>query len=171
MYSPYNNVNISTSFMYRTAWKKKPRRNTCCWRRRSESFRAIDTADGLIHYQEAPVGEALNSLDQQGSSGTPCFFRPSLLQPGARTIGRPTIPRRSHDTGSAVLCQLIGSPGHRLCGLLCFTRAFFAAGFGRSGLGSLVGDGSALSIRENQNDRRQQHHGRATHRAMRTGES
>ena len=59
---------------------------------RRVGFKAIDTANQLIHYQEALVGEALKSLEQQGVKRNSCFFRPSLLQPAAKTIGRLTIP-------------------------------------------------------------------------------
>jgi diketogulonate reductase-like aldo/keto reductase len=53
------------SFLYGTAWKKDATAQlvqlavTC-------GFRAIDTANQLIHYQEALVGEALQALAKQG---------------------------------------------------------------------------------------------------------
>ena len=165
MLRAYNNVAVP-SFMYGTAWKKEATAELVIMAV-AAGFKAIDTANQLIHYQEALVGEALKSLQQQGSQAEQPLSSDQVYS--SRGPGSPDAlrsHRRSHNTGSAILCQLIGSPSHRLCGLLRFARAFFAAGFGRSGLGSLVGDGSALSIGENENDRRQQHHGRATYRAL-----
>src|ERR1041384_3461666 len=54
-----------TSFMYGTAWKKQATRQLVELAVTS-GFRAIDTANQLIHYEEALVGEALQALDQQG---------------------------------------------------------------------------------------------------------
>jgi diketogulonate reductase-like aldo/keto reductase len=60
----HNQVSLP-SFLYGTAWKKDATAQlvqlavTC-------GFRAIDTANQLIHYQEALVGEALQALAKQG---------------------------------------------------------------------------------------------------------
>lgn len=60
----YNNVSVP-SFMYGTAWKKEA--TTQLVQIAVEAgFTAIDTANQLIHYQEALVGEALLVLAQQG---------------------------------------------------------------------------------------------------------
>ena len=60
----YNNVPLP-SFMYGTAWKKEATANMV-QQAVTEGFRAIDTANQLIHYQEALVGEALQALAKQG---------------------------------------------------------------------------------------------------------
>jgi diketogulonate reductase-like aldo/keto reductase len=60
----YNNVSIP-SFMYGTAWKKDATAQLVQLAVAS-GFSAIDTANQLIHYQEALVGEALQVLAQQG---------------------------------------------------------------------------------------------------------
>lgn len=60
----YNNVPVP-SFMYGTAWKKEAT-TQLVQLAVAAGFRAIDTANQLIHYQEALVGEALLALAQQG---------------------------------------------------------------------------------------------------------
>lgn len=60
----YNQVPLP-SFMYGTAWKKEA--TTALVLQAVEAgFRAIDTANQLIHYDEARVGEALLQLAGQG---------------------------------------------------------------------------------------------------------
>lgn len=60
----YNHVPIP-SFMYGTAWKKEA--TTQLVELAVEAgFTAIDTANQLIHYQEALVGEALQALANKG---------------------------------------------------------------------------------------------------------
>lgn len=55
----YNHVPLP-SFMYGTAWKKEA--TTRLAQLAADSgFTAIDTANQLIHYQEALVGEALEA--------------------------------------------------------------------------------------------------------------
>jgi len=60
----YNHVPIP-SFMYGTAWKKEATTRLVQLAVAS-GFKAIDTANQLIHYQEALVGEALQALEQKG---------------------------------------------------------------------------------------------------------
>jgi diketogulonate reductase-like aldo/keto reductase len=60
----YNNVPVP-SFMYGTAWKKEATAQLVQLAV-AAGFTAIDTANQLIHYQEALVGEALLVLAQQG---------------------------------------------------------------------------------------------------------
>jgi diketogulonate reductase-like aldo/keto reductase len=67
----YNQVPIP-SFMYGTAWKKEATADLVELAVAS-GFRAIDTANQLIHYQEALVGEALQALTKKG------FKRESLF--------------------------------------------------------------------------------------------
>ena len=60
----YHNVPVP-SFMYGTAWKKEAT-TELVQLAVVAGFTAIDTANQLIHYQEALVGEALLALAQQG---------------------------------------------------------------------------------------------------------
>ena len=60
----YNSVPIP-AFMYGTAWKKE-RTGDLVQLAVNSGFRAIDTANQLIHYNEALVGQALHKLVQQG---------------------------------------------------------------------------------------------------------
>jgi diketogulonate reductase-like aldo/keto reductase len=60
----YNHVSVP-SFMYGTAWKKEATVQLV-QQAVAAGFTAIDTANQLIHYQEALVGEALLALAQQG---------------------------------------------------------------------------------------------------------
>ncbi len=69
----YNKVAVP-GFMYGTAWKKE------ATTRLVESavaagFRAIDTANQLIHYEEALVGEALQALATQGIARETLFLQ------------------------------------------------------------------------------------------------
>ena len=60
----YNHVPVP-SFMYGTAWKKEAT-TQLVQLAVAAGFTAIDTANQLIHYQEAVVGEALLALAKQG---------------------------------------------------------------------------------------------------------
>lgn len=69
----YNDVSIP-SFMYGTAWKKEAtaqlvKEAVSC------GFTAIDTANQLIHYDEARVGEALQELYSNGSKRESLFLQ------------------------------------------------------------------------------------------------
>lgn len=80
------------NFMYGTAWKKAATKELVQLAVAS-GFRAIDTANQLVHYEEARVGEALHALSSKGSDERLCFSKPNLLQWTAKTIERRTIPR------------------------------------------------------------------------------
>ena len=69
----YNHVRIP-SFMYGTAWKKDATTHLVQLAVAS-GFRAIDTANQLIHYQEALVGEALQALAKQGITRDTLFLQ------------------------------------------------------------------------------------------------
>lgn len=69
----YNNVPVP-SFMYGTAWKKEAT-TQLVQRAVAAGFTAIDTANQLIHYQEALVGEALLVLAQQGVARDRLFLQ------------------------------------------------------------------------------------------------
>ncbi len=64
MLTAYNQVSIP-SFMYGTAWKKEAT-TQLVQQAVAAGFTAIDTANQLIHYEEALVGEALLELAKQG---------------------------------------------------------------------------------------------------------
>src|SRR5205085_5748183 len=62
------------SFMYGTAWKKDATARLV--RLAVESgFRAIDTANQLIHYHEAHVGAALQALAREGIARDALFLQ------------------------------------------------------------------------------------------------
>ena len=69
----YNNVSVP-SFMYGTAWKKEAT-TQLVQLAVVAGFRAIDTANQLIHYQEVLVGEALLALAQQGVARDRLFLQ------------------------------------------------------------------------------------------------
>jgi diketogulonate reductase-like aldo/keto reductase len=69
----YNNVPVP-SFMYGTAWKKEAT-TQLVQLAVAAGFTAIDTANQLIHYQEALVGKALLVLAQQGVARDRLFLQ------------------------------------------------------------------------------------------------
>jgi diketogulonate reductase-like aldo/keto reductase len=73
MLKAYNQVPMP-SFMYGTAWKKEATTQLVELAVAS-GFKAIDTANQLIHYQEALVGEALQALEKQGIKRDTLFLQ------------------------------------------------------------------------------------------------
>ena len=69
----YNNVTIP-SFMYGTAWKKEATTGLVV-QAVEAGFTAIDTANQLVHYDEARVGEALLQLATQGITRDKLFLQ------------------------------------------------------------------------------------------------
>lgn len=69
----YNGVAIP-SFMYGTAWKKEATARLV-QQAVEAGFTAIDTANQLIHYEEARVGEALVTLAKQGIARDRLFLQ------------------------------------------------------------------------------------------------
>jgi diketogulonate reductase-like aldo/keto reductase len=69
----YNNVSIP-SFMYGTAWKKEAT-TQLVELAVAAGFTAIDTANQLIHYREALVGDALQQLAKQGFTRDRLFLQ------------------------------------------------------------------------------------------------
>jgi diketogulonate reductase-like aldo/keto reductase len=69
----YNQVSVP-SFMYGTAWKKEATARLVQLAVES-GFTAIDTANQLIHYQEALVGAALQSLAAKGVKREALFLQ------------------------------------------------------------------------------------------------
>ena len=85
----YNNASIPP-WMYGTAWKKEATTQLVL-QAVAAGFTAIDTANQLIHYQEALVGEALLALAEQGIKRESLFLsKPSSRRSMARTIARRT---------------------------------------------------------------------------------
>ena len=64
MQTAHNGIPIP-HFMYGTAWKKEDTSRYVQLAVQA-GFRAIDTANQLIHYHEALVGEALLALAKEG---------------------------------------------------------------------------------------------------------
>lgn len=69
----YNEVALP-SFMYGTAWKKEATAPLVLQAVQA-GFRALDTANQLIHYEEARVGEALVTLAEQGITRDQLFLQ------------------------------------------------------------------------------------------------
>jgi diketogulonate reductase-like aldo/keto reductase len=69
----YNHVPLP-SFMYGTAWKKEATTQLVQLAVAS-GFTAIDTANQLIHYQEALVGEALQAMGKKGIKRDTLFLQ------------------------------------------------------------------------------------------------
>jgi diketogulonate reductase-like aldo/keto reductase len=69
----YNNVSLP-SWMYGTAWKKEATAQLV-QQAVAAGFTAIDTANQLIHYQEALVGDALQALAKQGVARESLFLQ------------------------------------------------------------------------------------------------
>lgn len=69
----YNDVPLP-SFMYGTAWKKEATTGLVL-QAVEAGFRAIDTANQLIHYEEALVGEALLALAKRGIGRDQLFLQ------------------------------------------------------------------------------------------------
>jgi len=78
----YNRVPLP-SFMYGTAWKKEA--TTQLVQSAVEAgFTAIDTANQLIHYQEALVGEALQALEKKGVKRETLFLQTKFTSVGGQ---------------------------------------------------------------------------------------
>ena len=69
----YNSVTMP-SFMYGTAWKKEATTGLVL-QAVDAGFTAIDTANQLVHYDEARVGEALVQLARQGITRDKLFLQ------------------------------------------------------------------------------------------------
>jgi diketogulonate reductase-like aldo/keto reductase len=78
----YNQISVP-SFMYGTAWKKDATARLVKLAVAS-GFRAIDTANQLIHYQEALAGEALLALAKEGVSRDSLFLQTKFTPLGGQ---------------------------------------------------------------------------------------
>ena len=94
----YNQVRLP-GFMYGTAWKKDATAGLVQLAV-SSGFRAIDTANQLIHYQEALVGEALQALQTQG------IHRESLFLQTKFTPANGQDHRTPYDPSAALTTQV-----------------------------------------------------------------
>jgi len=89
----YNKVSVP-SFMYGTAWKKDA--TAYLVKLAVETgFRAIDTANQLIHYQEALVGDALETLAQQGIARDSLFLQTKFTPVNGQDHRTPYNPSAS----------------------------------------------------------------------------
>jgi diketogulonate reductase-like aldo/keto reductase len=104
----YNQVPIP-SFMYGTAWKKEATTQLVQLAVAS-GFRAIDTANQLIHYQEALVGEALQALEQQGIKRDALFLQTKFTPVDGQGGRTPYDP--SADLGTQVRQSFDSSLAH-----------------------------------------------------------
>ncbi len=78
----YNNIEIP-AFMYGTAWKKEATTKLVL-QAAEAGFRAIDTANQLIHYDEARVGQALRQLVGQGIGREQLFLQTKFTPPNGQ---------------------------------------------------------------------------------------
>jgi diketogulonate reductase-like aldo/keto reductase len=90
MLRAYNNVTVP-SFMYGTAWKKEATTQLVLLAVES-GFKAIDTANQLIHYQEALVGEALQALQKKGIKRDTLFLQTKFTSVGGQDHRTPYDP-------------------------------------------------------------------------------
>jgi diketogulonate reductase-like aldo/keto reductase len=87
----YNNAAIP-SFMYGTAWKKEATA-PLVQQAVAAGFTAIDTANQLIHYQEALVGEALLALAKQGIARDHLFLQTKFTPVNGQDHRTPYDPK------------------------------------------------------------------------------
>jgi diketogulonate reductase-like aldo/keto reductase len=86
----YNEIPIP-SFMYGTAWKKEATTHLVQLAVAS-GFTAIDTANQMIHYQEALVGEALQALASKGMKRDALFLQTKFTPAGGQGGRTPYDP-------------------------------------------------------------------------------
>jgi len=106
----YNHVPIP-SFMYGTAWKEAATTQLVQLAVAS-GFTAIDTANQLIHYQEALVGEALQALGKKGIKRDTLFLQTKFTSVDGQDHRTPydasadltTQVRQSFDSSLIHLC-------------------------------------------------------------------
>jgi len=97
----YNNVPVP-SFMYGTAWKKEAT-TQLVQLAVAAGFTAIDTANQLIHYQEALVGDALLALAQQGVTRDRLFLQTKFTSTNGQDHRTP------YDASATLSTQVIQS--------------------------------------------------------------
>src|SRR5689334_16509711 len=83
--------------MYGTAWKKAAT-NELVQLAVTSGFSAIDTANQLVHYEEARVGEALRALDQKGIKRETLFLQTKFTSVDGQDHRTPYDPSASLTT-------------------------------------------------------------------------
>ena len=126
----YNDVPIP-SFMYGTAWKKAATAHLVRLAVAS-GFRAIDTANQMIHYQEALVGEALEALKTTGIERDALFIQTKFTPVGGQGGQTPYDP--SADLTAQVMQSFESSLIHLNTGYL--DSYVLHAPYSRRGLGA-----------------------------------
>ncbi|RMH36981.1 MAG: aldo/keto reductase [Nitrospirae bacterium] len=91
VFTTYNQIDIP-AIMYGTAWKKQATK-ALVEQAVLTGFRAIDTANQLIHYDEALVGEALLSLARQGIRRDQLFLQTKFTPLSGQDHRTPYDPR------------------------------------------------------------------------------
>jgi diketogulonate reductase-like aldo/keto reductase len=91
MVTAYNGVPVP-SFMYGTAWKKEATAELVVTAVQA-GFRAIDTANQLIHYDEALVGDALLKVTELGVSRDHLFVQTKFTPLNGQDHRTPYDPR------------------------------------------------------------------------------
>ncbi len=104
----YNRISIPV-FMYGTAWKKEAT-TQLVQSAVAAGFRAIDTANQLIHYEEALVGEALLALEKQGIQRQALFLQTKFTPAGGQDHRTPYDA--SADLGTQVRQSFESSLNH-----------------------------------------------------------
>lgn len=92
----YNEIAVP-DFMYGTAWKKAAT-NELVQLAVTSGFTAIDTANQLVHYEEARVGEALRALDQKGIKRETLFLQTKFTSVDGQDHRTPYDPSASLTT-------------------------------------------------------------------------
>jgi len=87
----YNGISVPR-FMYGTAWKKEATARLVELAV-ATGFRAIDTANQLIHYHEASVGEALQRLEAKGTKRESLFLQTKFTPIAGQGEQAPYDPR------------------------------------------------------------------------------
>jgi diketogulonate reductase-like aldo/keto reductase len=127
------NSSIAPTFMYGTAWKKEATAKLV-QQAVEAGFKAIDTANQFIHYQEKLVGDALLSLQQKGVNRESLYLQTKFTSVGGQ--GRsPEIP---YDTGAPLALQVKQSMDSSLIHLHTdYLDSYLLHGpYSRNGLGS-----------------------------------
>ena len=89
----YNQITLPP-FMYGTAWKKDATTQLVELAIAS-GFRAIDTANQLIHYQEAMVGDAIKKLETEGINRESLFLQTKFTPANGQDHRMPYDPAAS----------------------------------------------------------------------------
>ncbi|MCP9455987.1 MAG: aldo/keto reductase [Nitrospira sp.] len=89
-----SNQQVMPSMMYGTAWKKEATASLVILAVES-GFRAIDTANQLVHYDEARVGDALEQLAQRGIARSQLFLQTKFTPLHGHDHRLPYDPRTS----------------------------------------------------------------------------